>query len=210
MGPRRERGPAMARRSILNRSFSTREKVLILVLVALLLVACYYFLVVKNVADTKAENDLQLQEIQMQVDTQTALAMARTRMENELAELGDVEKLPVVAAYDNIRNELDELNTLLSGVGTYDVKFSQPELDGELVRRPVTITYTVAGYNEALGIVQSLQNGTYRCDVTDFALTGKMLADCSIESVSATLDVTYYETTKGATNLSGLVEKSAS
>lgn len=55
----------MARRSILNRSFSTREKVLILVLVALLLVACYYFLVVKNVADTKAENDLQLQEIQM-------------------------------------------------------------------------------------------------------------------------------------------------
>ena len=178
----------MARRSILNRSFSTREKVLILVLVALLLVACYYFLVVKNVADTKAENDLQLQEIQMQVDTQTALAMARTRMENEL----------------------DELNTLLSGVGTYDVKFSQPELDGELVRRPVTITYTVAGYNEALGIVQSLQNGTYRCDVTDFALTGKMLADGSIESVSATLDVTYYETTKGATNLSGLVEKSAS
>ena len=86
----------MARRSILNRSFSTREKVLILVLVALLLVACYYFLVVKNVADTKAENDLQLQEIQMQVDTQTALAMARTRMENELAELGDVGKLPVV------------------------------------------------------------------------------------------------------------------
>ena len=124
----------MARRSILNRSFSTREKVLILVLVALLLVACYYFLVVKNVADTKAENDLQLQEI----------------------------------------------------------------------------TYTVAGYNEALGIVQSLQNGTYRCDVTDFSLTGKMLADGSIESVSATLDVTYYETTKGATNLSGLVDKSAS
>ena len=162
MGPRRERGPAMARRSILNRSFSTREKVLILVLVALLLVACYYFLVVKNVADTKAENDLQLQEIQMQIDTQTALAMARTRMENELAELGDVGKLPVVAAYDNIRNELDELNTLLSGVGTYDVKFSQPELDGELVRRPVTITYTVAGYNEALvvaGFLGCLKSG---------------------------------------------------
>ena len=68
----------------------------------------------------------------------------------------------------------------------------------------------MAGYNEALGIVQSLQNGTYRCDVTDFSLTGKMLADGSIESVSATLDVTYYETTKGATNLSGLVDKSAS
>lgn len=200
----------MARRSVLNRSFSTREKVLILVLVVLLVAACYYFLVVKNVADTKAENDLQLQEIQQQIELQTALATARTRMESELSELGDVEKLPVVATYDNIRNELDELNALLAGVSTYDVKFSQPELTGELVRRPVTITYTVPSYDAALNIVQSLQNGSYRCDIDDFALTGKMLADGSIESVNATLDVTYFETTKGATNTSGLVEKNAS
>ena len=111
----------MARRSMLNRSFSTREKVLMLVLAVLLVAACYYFLVIKNVADTKLENDLQLQEIQQQIDTQTALAMARTRMEGELEKLGDVNKLPVVATYDNIRNELDELNALLAGVGTYDV-----------------------------------------------------------------------------------------
>ncbi|WP_241963780.1 hypothetical protein [Gordonibacter sp. 28C] len=195
---------------MLNRSFSTREKVLMLVLAVLLVAACYYFLVIKNVADTKLENDLQLQEIQQQIDTQTALAMARTRMEGELEKLGDVNKLPVVATYDNIRNELDELNALLAGVGTYDVKFGQPELEGELVRRPVTITYTVPSYDAALGIVQSLQNGSYRCDITDFTLTGKMLADGSIESVNATLDVTYFETTRGASNLSGLAEAKAS
>ncbi|WP_246599443.1 hypothetical protein [Gordonibacter massiliensis (ex Traore et al. 2017)] len=195
---------------MLNRSFSTREKVLMLVLAVLLVAACYYFLVIKNVADTKLENDLQLQEIQQQIDTQTALAMARTRMEGELEKLGDVNKLPVVATYDNIRNELDELNALLAGVGTYDVKFGQPELEGELVRRPVTITYTVPSYDAALNIVQSLQNGSYRCDITDFTLTGKMLADGSIESVNATLDVTYFETTRGATNLSGLAEGKAS
>lgn len=200
----------MARRNMLNRSFSTREKVLMLVLAVLLVAACYYFLVIKNVADTKLENDLQLQEIQQQIDTQTALAMARTRMEGELEKLGDVGKLPVVATYDNIRNELDELNALLAGVGTYDVKFGQPELEGELVRRPVTITYTVPSYDAALGIVQSLQNGSYRCDITDFTLTGKMLADGSIESVNATLDVTYFETTRGASNLSGLAEAKAS
>ena len=47
----------MARRSVLNRSFSTSEKVLMLVLAVLLVVACYYFLVVKNVADTIAANE---------------------------------------------------------------------------------------------------------------------------------------------------------
>ena len=53
----------MARRSVLNRSFSTSEKVLMLVLAVLLVVACYYFLVVKNVADTIAANDQFLLEV---------------------------------------------------------------------------------------------------------------------------------------------------
>lgn len=196
----------MAQRSILNRSFSTREKVLMLVLVGIILVACYYFLVIKNVADTKAANDRELQTIQQQIDVQEAQASARMRMEEELEQLGDVSKLSQVATYDNIRSELDELNALLAGVGTYDVKFGQPELEGDLVRRPVAITYTVPTYTDALDLVRQLQNGTYRCQITNFALNGKMLADGSVESVAANLDVIYFETTRGATNLSGLVE----
>lgn len=42
-GGSKEKEPAMARRSVLNRSFSTSEKVLMLVLAVLLVVACYYF-----------------------------------------------------------------------------------------------------------------------------------------------------------------------
>lgn len=198
----------MARRSILNRSFSTREKWLILVLVVLLVAACYYFLVVKNVADTMAANEQQLTEIQMQIDQQTALAAARNRMEAELAELGEEGTLPEVAVYDNIRSELDELNALLAHATTYDLKFGQPQLEGELVRRPVSVSFTTPDYQAALEVVRSLENGSYRCVISDFALTGKMLADGSVESVTATLNVTYFETTKGATNLGGLVEGS--
>lgn len=198
----------MARRSLLNRSFSTREKVLILILAVLLIVAFYYFFVIRNVAETKAANEMELAEIEQQIDAQTALATVRQRMQSELEELGAEESLPEVAVYDNIRNELDELNALLAGTSTYDLKFGQPVLEGDLVRRPVTVSFTVPSYQDALEMVRKLNNGTYRCQVTDFALTGKMLADGSIENVSATLDVTYFETTKGATNLSGLAEKS--
>lgn len=199
----------MTRQSVLNRSFSTREKVLILVLGILLIVACYYFLVVKNVADTSAANDLKLTEIKTEIEAQTSLATARTKMEGELAGLGDVANLPEVAVYDNIRNELDELNALMAGATTYDLKFAQPVLTDTLVRRPVTVSFTTPTYAAALEVVRALENGSYRCEITDFSLTGKLLADGSVESVASTLNVTYLETTKDSTNLSGLVEKDA-
>lgn len=197
----------MARRSILNRSFSTRETVLILVLALLLVVACYYFLVMKNVSDTVAANNEQLAGIEMNVGVQESLAADRARMKAELDELGDDETLPEVAVYDNIRNELNELNTLLGSATTYNLSFGQPTVEGQLVRRTVTVSFTTPSYASALEVVRQLENGTYRCQITDFTMTGELLADGSVSSVNATLSVTYLETTNGATNTSGLVEK---
>ena len=93
----------MARRSVLNRSFSTSEKVLMLVLAVLLVVACYYFLVVKNVADTIAANEDRLADIEISINAQEMLAADRARMKAELEALGEDGTLPVVAVYDNIR-----------------------------------------------------------------------------------------------------------
>lgn len=197
----------MARRSILRRSFSTREKGLILVLVIVLLVACYYFLVVRNVADTLAANEAQMEVVQQELDQQNAVATVRNQMQSELDALGEQRDLPEVAVYDNLRNTLNELDALLSSATVYDLDFGQPERDGDLVRREVAISFTVPDYQAAFDVVRALENGSYRCQITDFALTGKMLADGSVSGVSATLDVTYFETTRGATNLNGLVER---
>lgn len=199
----------MARRSVLNRSFSTRETVLILVLAVLLVAASYYFLVVKNVADTMASNKQELASIETNIGVQEAVAVARARMEDELAQLGDNENLPEVATYDNIRNELNELNAMLGGTATYNLAFGQPTLDNQLVRRPVTVSFTVPDYTAALNMVRQLENGTYRCEISDFSMTGEVMADGSVSSVNATLSVTYLETTNGATNTSGLIEKEA-
>ena len=46
----------MVRRSVLNRSFSTREKWLLLILALVLVAGAYYYLVVKNVTDTLIAN----------------------------------------------------------------------------------------------------------------------------------------------------------
>ena len=194
----------MARRSVLNRSFSTSEKVLMLVLAVLLVVACYYFLVVKNVADTIAANEDRLADIEISINAQEMLAADRARMKAELEALGEDGTLPVVAVYDNIRNEL---NALMGGATTYNLSFAQPTVEDKLVRREVTVSFTVPDYAAALDVVRKLENGTYRCEITDFSVIGDMLADGTVDSVDAVLTVTYLETTNGAATTAGLVEK---
>lgn len=58
------------------------------------------------------------------------LAADRARMKAELLEaLGEDGTLPVVAVYDNIRNELNELNALMGGATTYNLSFAQPTVE---------------------------------------------------------------------------------
>ena len=179
-----------------------------LIFLAVILVgAAYYFFVVQNVANMKAANAVELEEVQTQITVQSTIASMRSSMQHELDQMGDVENLPVIATYDNLRNELDELNAILGQATSFDMKMAQPTVEGETVRRTITLTFTTPNYDAAIALVEGLQNSKYRCEITDFSFNGKMLADGSIESVSGTLNVTYYETTADSTNLNGLVEQ---
>ncbi|MEG1906432.1 MAG: type II secretion system protein GspM [Raoultibacter sp.] len=195
---------------LMSRAFTKREKIMLLVLAVVLVAASYYLFVVQNVANTKASNAAQLQEVQDQIAAQDTVAAMREKMQSELEKMGQVEKLPVIATYDNLRNELDQLNAALASTSSYDLKLTQPALTGETVRRVVTLTFTTPSYDAATAVLEALQNGKYRCVITDFSMTGKMLADGTIESVSSTLNVTYYETIAGSANTNGLQDKKSS
>lgn len=192
--------------NILSRAFSKREKGLLLVLVFVLIAAVYYFGVVVNVQNTKTANEQEIASIQDDIAVQQRITELRTKMENELESLGSLSDLPQVAVYDNVSNEISELNGVLSSASDFDISFETPTLEGDTIRRNVKVSYTVPNYTEALSIVDKLQNGKYRCEVTNFNLTAKFLANGSIESVSGSLDITYYETAVGSNNLNGLQE----
>lgn len=192
--------------NVMSRSFTKREKGLFLILAIALIAVVYYFGVVVNVQNTKAANEEEIASIQNDIAVQEKITELRTKMEYELESLGSLSELPQVAVYDNVSNEISELNGVLSSASDYDISFETPTLEGDTIRRNVKVSYTVPNYTEALSIVDKLQNGKYRCEVTNFDLTAKLLANGSIESVSGSLDITYYETAVGATNLNGLQE----
>jgi hypothetical protein len=193
---------------IMDRPFTTREKVLLLIMLVLLIGALYYFGVVKNVVDSQADNTEKLTEITLQTKAQEALAAEYAKKKQELDSMGPSGGLPVVAPYDNVKKELEELNSILGAATTQTLSFDNPTLEGSTVRRMVKINFITPNYDAAFGIIESLQQGSYRCLVQDVSMSGRLLADGAVESVSTSLTVTFYETTRGATNTGGLEDPS--
>ena len=123
----------------MNRAFTTREKVL-LVILAVLIIGIGYFKLLLEPINTSIENYRNMTASEQdEILVNTALLQKKKQMETELEELfasGDPTPIPV---YDNSGNLLVELHRILdksldyslnfSGVSTMDVEY--------LVRRPV-------------------------------------------------------------------------
>lgn len=193
--------------SLMSRAFTTREKVMILILAILLIGVGYYFLVVKQTVEIRERNAAQLAEVQMQIDAQTAVLASNRSMEAQLEALGNRTELSVVASYDNVGNEVNALNAIMAKTTSYNLSFGQPELSNNLVRRTVSMSFTTGTVDEAMNLVMELQDCPYRCEITDFSLSASLQADGSVKSVTTTAKVTFFETMEGATSYSGLVEK---
>ncbi|MDO4271199.1 MAG: type II secretion system protein GspM [Eubacteriales bacterium] len=158
---------------MMYRSFSTREKSLLLVLAVLLLCMAYYLLIQVPVST-------QLTEAAMdKADAQTELLIAQAKsaqmqaMRDELAEMAaqGAPAAAAVPAYDNLRGVMNLLNTTLAGAGEYNVTFSAIDASQQFVRRTVSMTFTSTDYSTAKNIVLSLLHGPYRCQASNFQLT---------------------------------------
>ena len=198
----------MQAKSVLNRAFTTREKILVLILAVLVVIAVYYFAVVQNVSSTIEANNAALDDIETEITTQQTIALQRNKLEAALEQLGDTAKLPEVAVYDNIRAEFDEVEALMAKAETFNVSFGNPTVTGTSVRRTVTVTYTMDTYADAAAVVTALSNGDYYCIVDSFSFATKKTTSGS--AISATLHATFFETTLGAKTTAGLTEKKSS
>lgn len=194
----------MVNKAILNREFSTREKVLLLILAVLILFLLYYYLVIKGTSDTIAANQEEYDDLQVKIAAQTALLERRSNMDAELKTLGDLDDAPYIASYNNFRAEFDELNDTLSSATSFDINFDSPVKSGNTVRRSVRVTFTASSYSEAYGLVEALRDSSFKCLINDFSLTTRTNSSGSSGGISGAVNMTIYETTVGATDLSGL------
>ena len=188
---------------IMSRDFTTREKIMLLVLTLILLAAGYYLVVGQPIRTAINEAKSQQEELSTEMMLLQTKAASLSRMQSELDSIEQGTDLGKMGSYNNSKAELDELNQLLQDANTYDISFSDVTRDGDLIRRSFSLTFSASDYNKAADLVNSLCTGEWRCIVSDLRFVA---GDDNLEngSVNVGITATFYETMQGGKADSGL------
>ncbi len=178
--------------NILKRSFTRREKILLVVLAAVVLAGVYYVMVFEPVQSGVAQAKGELALIQVQLDSQRMLADERQKLLDELETL-DGSGSAQLAAYDNQSEVIKLFGELLYGISDYTLSFAQLSEESGLIRRPVTLAYTADGYRDVSDVVGKLMDCPFRCDVEAFSVTPVTSGMLNEGKVSVRVDVVFYE-----------------
>lgn len=176
----------------MRRQFSLRERVLMVIL-ALLLVACvYYILVEKPVQDTLLDASQRQSEAESQLTIASAQLEKMHQMQAALEQLEQSAQADV-PDYDNAKHVMELLNKAMALTDNYDLSFQAVTTEGAIVRRPIDMSFRCNGYATAKRVLQTLLDSNYRCRITAMSVTGGQNGDIDWEEVTVTASVTFYE-----------------
>ena len=185
--------------NVMSREFTRSEKVLLVILSALLIGLLYYRFVYLTTEDM-------VEDIKHQADTtQADLDMANARLQKLQKMQGEMEAMDVddetsrMESYNNSKKETAFLNQVLRGVDDYFISFADVTRDGDQIRRSFTLQFVTKDYKEAVGVVDDLTHGEYRCLVDDINYS---LNDN--KEIYINLTATFFETMVGGTPDSAL------
>jgi len=176
----------------MKRQFSNREKVL-LVILALLLVACvYYILVEKPVSETLLDASQRQSAAESELTIASAQLEKMHQMQAALATL-DPSAQADVPDYDNAKNVVNLLNKAMTMTDEYTLTFHPVVKDGAIARRSVQMDFRCGGYQTGKRILQTLLDSDYRCRITAMSVSCKQGQDIREEEVIVNATVTFYE-----------------
>ncbi len=178
----------------MRRAFTTREKVMLIILAVLLIVIGYYKFVLEPINDSISQYQLNTETEQSEILQNTAQLQKLNNMQKELEEIkssGDTKPLPT---YNNMNAMLTELNTILDQSTDYSLSFgtvAPMEETTYIMKRPVELKFITANYDTARSILDQLHDSDNINQISDL----NMEIDDN-GSVSVTLSISYFELTK--------------
>ena len=181
-------------RSFLSRALSNREKCLLLVLIALLLVGLYFFAVQYPIAGRTAaiaqENEV--------LDTELAAAQARADEYNAMkAEIDAImaqpqDQITLLPPYSNLETLMRVLDAIFAGTNA-DFNFSQPSINGDVAARTISFSCTAADYTTARRLLREVAGTPYRSLLGSFTITPVDGGDLYTGALQVNGTITFYE-----------------
>lgn len=207
---------------MMSRKFTTRESILLLILSVIILAAFYYAILWRPVREEIANCKASQIEVE---DSYAAEQIRATQKKGMLEKLDQIDKVSAgeIAVYNNIKNEMNELYNVLSNATDYSLSFSQATASGSIVRRDISVTFQTDSYVTAHDILRMMHDNKYRCIIKNLGMSAstnnqQTTPDAPAQNpglgrngmVNVNLTITFYETTDGATDLSGLAYDNSS
>ena len=174
---------------IMSRSFTTMEKIALVVLVLILLGLVYYQFVDRTVRESIASSDAEYDAVRIELDGMQKRIEHLQSVQESLDKLKEEGKLSWMGSYNNSKQEVAFLNDILANTLEYSVSFANVTRTGDQIRRSFTLQYKTAGYEAAQHIMTRLLEGKNRCLVGDVR--------CAIAkdgTVTMNQSATFYET----------------
>ena len=174
----------------MKRQFSLREQVLLVVLALLLLTCVYYILVEKPVQETLLDAAQRQSEAESQLTIASAQLEKMHQMQAALDRL-DQSAQADVPDYDNAKNVVNLLNKAMAMTDEYNLSFQPVVTNGAIATRSIQMNFRCGSYATAKRVLQTLLDSDYRCRITSMSV--KAGQDISQEEVTVSASVTFYE-----------------
>ena len=136
----------------------------------------------------------------VQLKAQKLIQMQKVLKENEGQSGG------LLLDYNNLENEITEINSILSKAKTFNLNFDNATTDGSIVRRNINITFTTGDYDTAKEMIQSLKNCKYKCLIRDVNLSATEGGLQTSKNINVSLQVTFFEGVSDSVSSAGLQE----
>ena len=187
----------------LSKQFSLREKILLLILAILALLAAYYFAVHRPVTETIEKCAIESDELNTEITILSAKKQKKDDMLLELEQIKASGDTAVVPDYDNLDRIVAFLNNVLSNTENYSLSVSgvvKAEDSSGIVRRSMVLKFTCPDYNSAKEAINKLQNSSFCCRLgaMTFSRSGEQSSRSILEGpVAVTINITFFEHING-------------
>ena len=191
---------------LLSREFSFREKVLIVILVVIVIVLGFIVFIRRPISESTTEAQNRISELETENTLLLAQAAKYTDMADEIEKIQEESGPSYLPSYNNSKEEVNFLNSILSKADTYTVSFTKVTRNSNLIRRSFSVNYTASTYDQAMDILKELDQCEYRCilgEVNVSSSTTKNVTTYAVATVG-----TFYETMADGTADSALPEDS--
>ncbi len=174
----------------MRRALTTREKVMLLVLVLMIIVLGYFKLILEPINLQVEELSAKTMQEQILVDQQRIQLAKMQRMQKKLEEMKESGNYEAIPTFDNSSAVTLELHAVLADT-EYKLSAEPTQKTDYIVERPITLQFTAGSYEQVRSILDQLNGSEYFNMISDLNISWETKMEQI--RVNVTMCITYYE-----------------